>query len=516
MTLTGKEVLGIDAGTQGISIVLWCPDTRQVLGVGEAEYVHDYLPGLKDGRLEQMASYWSDAMREAMMRLRESVDAPIESVAGIGVTGHMHCMVRRNARGEKPWGCDMWNDPRGVAEGAELTDLFGEHIPARWTASHIFAAMRDPESQWDKVAGVNVASGSLVHDLTGEWVVGSGDASGMFGNLDASGQIDCKKLSLMDAQFEQGYAPLADLVPRVLSAGEIAGRLTAKGSDLLGGLPVGIPVAPPEGDQQSVLVGAGVDELELALSAGTSFSGNLPCSAKVVAESESVNVLSTPDAKTMLMVCARNGTVGFANYVKGLAQLSGAGFSETADRLTDLAMEVPADAYGATLLGFFQGENVAELPDARASLHGAGLELLANPGLMARLLLESPCMVMRYGLSKVEPKTGKVKRVMLTGGVLKSKGGYAPQLIADILGIPVATRSGDEEGTAKGAAVLAAYMAFKKAGNTDKSFPEFVKATCVGEETVWTPDPDRHAVFNQRYQIFENHLAEIRKGQVGF
>ncbi len=511
MNLTGNEVLGIDAGTQGISIILWCPDSRQVLGVGEAAYVHDYLPGLPGGRLEQLASYWSDAMREAMADLRAKVNAPIETVSGIGVTGHMHCMVRRDAQGGKPWGCDMWNDPRGVAEGAELTELFGEHMPARWTACHILSAMRDPESEWDKLRGVNVASGSLVHDLTDEWVVGSGDASGMFGNLDAAGQIDRKKLSLIDAQFDKGYAPLAELVPKVLAAGEIAGTLTAKGSELLGGLPVGIPVAPPEGDQQSVLVGAGVDELELALSAGTSFSGNLPCTAKVVAESESVNVLSTPDAKTMLMVCARNGTVGFANYVKGLAQLSGAGFSETADRLTDLAAQIPADAFGTTLLGFFQGENVAELPDARASLVDADLELLSNPGLMARLLLESPCMVMQYGLKKIEPKTGKVKRVMLTGGILKSKDGYAPQLIADILGIPVAARSGDEEGTAKGAAVLAAYMVAKNSAAEIKSFAEFVKTTCIGEETVWTPDPDRHAVFAERYRRFEGYLSAMQQ-----
>ncbi|WFB36249.1 FGGY-family carbohydrate kinase [Kiritimatiellota bacterium B12222] len=507
MKLSGKEVLGIDAGTQGISVILWCPDHMQVLGIGEAEYAKDYISGLPAGRLEQYATYWSEALPLAMRRLRENIEAPIETVAGIGVTGHMHCMVRRNAQGQKPWGCHMWNDPRGSEESQELSKLFGEQIPARWTVCHMLWAMRDPQGDWDQVTGVNVTSGSLVHDLTNEWVIGPGDASGMFGNLDASGQIDRIKLQKVDALLKHRYRPLEQVVPRVIPAGEIAGRLTPQGSELLGGLPVGIPVAAPEGDQQSVLIGAGVGELELALSAGTSFAGNLPCSTKVIAENESVNVLSTPDAKTMLMVCVRNGTVGFANYVKGLAELSHASFNETADRLTELAADIPVEAFGTTLVGFFQGENVAERPNARASLHGAGLEILSNPGLMARLLLESPCMIMRYGLDRVEPQVGKVQRVVLSGGILNSKGGYAPQLIADILGIPVLSRKGDQEGTAKGAAVLAAYMVAKSADPGLSDMSAFAKSTCTGAESTWTPDPERHAAFEKRYQEFLSLLS---------
>ena len=99
----------------------------------------------------------------------------------------------------------------------------------------------------------------------------------------------------------------------------------------------------------------------------------------------------------MLMVCARNGTIGFAQYVTALSELSGQSFGEVADRLTDMAREVPTDCHGAMLWGFFQGENVVELPHAKASLQNAGIELLGNPGILARMLLEAPCMTMRYG-----------------------------------------------------------------------------------------------------------------------
>lgn len=374
--LSGKEVLAIDAGTQGLSVIIWCPERKQLMGLGEARYEEDYIPGLPEGRLEQYPRYWSDALRNAMVRLGENVrerfDQSIESVAAIGVTGHMHCMVRRDANNEKPFGCDMWNDPRGVEEGVQLSKMFGEHIPARWTGCHVLARMKSDPDEWSRVAGVSVTSGSLVHDLTGQWVLGPGDATGMFGNLDEAGQIERRKLRMIDEVMGNRSTPLEQLVPRVVPAGEVAATLSAQGSELLGGLPEGTPVAAPEGDQQTTLIATAADDMELALSTGTSFAGNLPCRTKVVAENESFNVLQTPDHLTMLMVCARNGTVGFGQYVSAMSKLSGRPFSQVADELTDLARQSSVDCDGAMLWGFFQGENVVELPHAKATLKGGG------------------------------------------------------------------------------------------------------------------------------------------------
>lgn len=510
--LTGNELLAIDAGTQGVSLILWCPDTHTLQGVGEQAYEHDVAPGLPDGRLEHYAHYWSDAIRIAMDTLRADVRqrglGEIQRVAGIGVTGHMHCMVRRDADDNKPFGCDLWNDPRGVAQSEQLTELLGEHMPARWTGCHILARMQDEPEHWAKAAGVTVTSGSIVHDLTGQWVIGPGDASGMFGKLDAQGQIDRDKLRKIDALVGNSFTPLEQLVPRVVPAGEVAGTLSDAGSALLGGLPTGIPVAAPEGDQQAVLVVAAAGEMELALSAGTSFTGNLPASADFTAQDESVNVLATPDRLTMFMVCVRNGTVAFAQYVSGLAKLSGRSFGEIADDLTDLAQAVDPEAGGAMLWPFFQGENVAKLPDARALLEDAPIELLSNPGVLARLLLEAPVLTLRYGLEQLRPHTGPIRRVVLTGGALKSKDGFAPQLYADILGVPVAARAGDEEGTAKGAAILAGFMVQRQAGNAAQTLAQYARSQTPGDEQLWQPNPDLSGLYQQRYDRFAKRLAQ--------
>ena len=299
----------------------------------------------------------------------------------------------------------------------------------------------------------------------------------MFGRLGTDGQIDRAKLDQIDeavglvagegegeGEGEEGKLgagagaragrnnnrrrrPLREMVPRVVRAGEIAGVLSAAGSSLLGGLPQGTPVAAPEGDQQAALVGAGVGELEMALSAGTSFTANLVTSARLKAESETFNILHAADGdSTMVMICARNGTIGFAEYVRGLADLAQTSFEAMADRITAAAADLPADAHGCEIVPFFQGENVAELPEARASFHHLGMEFLSkNPAVMARLLLEGPCMTLRYGIERLRSKLGgDLRRVVLSGGALKSQGGFAPQLFADVLGVPVVARSGDE------------------------------------------------------------------------
>ncbi len=512
--LSGQEILAIDAGTQGVSLILWCPQARSVRGVGEQAYEHDYLPGLAHGQLEQLARYWTDAIRIAMRKLRDDVQQKlgqsVERVAGIGVTGHMHCMVRKDKDGNKPFGCDMWNDPRGVEESNQLTQLLGEHMPARWTGCHILARMKDSPEEWAKASGVTVTSGSIVHDLTGEWVLSPGDASGMFGSLGADGQIDRDKLRKLDALMGNKFKPLETLVPRVVPAGQVAAKLSPAGSELLGGLPVGTPVAPPEGDQQSVLVVAAVAELELALSTGTSFVGNLPCAATMKATGEAVNVLASPDAKTMLMVCVRNGTGAFAQYVAGLAELAGKPFAEVADALTERAAAIKPAADGPMLWGFFLGENVADLPHARASLDGAGVDLPTNPGVMASLLLESPCLTLRLGLEQLRPKIGDITKVLMTGGALKSKGGFAGQLYADILGVPIEAKAGDEEGTAKGAAILAGYMAKVQAGDASMTLPEFAKTQVSQATQNWRPDMARHAIYTQRYERFAQRVAAMR------
>lgn len=515
--LSGAEVLAIDAGTQALSTLLWCPERKIIVSSASARYEHPYIPGLGRERLEQMASYWSNALAISMNALRSNLKLQhrqeLKQVAAIGITGHMHSLVRLAKDDSKPWGCVMWNDPRGVKESRELTEIFSEHIPSRWSACRILSSMRMDPEEWRDCAGVTVPSGSLLHDLSGAWALGPGEASGMFGTLDGSGQISKRKLEQIDNLVGNRFTPLENLVPKVVAAGSIAGYLNENGSKLLGGLPVGTPIAPPEGDQSSALVVSAAQPNELALSAGSSFTGNMACTECIIPENETVNILASPDLLTQLMVCVRNGMHAFTSYVHGIATLNGHDYQQTEDRLTDLANDVDPDCNGAFLLPFMQGENVVDLPYARGELSGMDLHSVENPGVMARLLLEGPCHTLRYGLKLLEKQACKVKGIILSGSALNSKDGFAPQLFADLLGFPVRGRKGDNAGPAKGAAILAAYMLDQGHAKNKITLAEFAKKQIATDEIVWRPDEGLRDLYNARYKNFEESVKELQKNR---
>ena len=95
--------------------------------------------------------------------------------------------------------------------------------------------------------------------LTGKKVLGVGDASGMFPIDIETGKYDAKMVSQFDeAIADKGYPwKLMDIFPEVLSAGEDAGTLTQEGAKLLdtdGDLEAGVPLCPPEGWWQRILL----------------------------------------------------------------------------------------------------------------------------------------------------------------------------------------------------------------------------------------------------------------------
>ena len=102
-------------------------------------------------------------------------------------------------------------------------------------------------------------AGYVHWQLTGEKVLGIGDASGMFPIDIATGSYDAAMLARFDQLAAEAGVELtlADLLPTIRLAGEPAGTLTEAGAKLLdptGRLRPGIPMCPPEGDAGTGMV----------------------------------------------------------------------------------------------------------------------------------------------------------------------------------------------------------------------------------------------------------------------
>lgn len=152
-----------------------------------------------------------------------------------------------------------WRNTNTGAAAAKLSELFVYNIPLRWSISHLYQAILNGEPHVKDIKYLTTLAGYIHWKLTGENVLGVGDASGML-PVDPATKTYCAD---MVKKFDNLVAPegypwkLLDILPKSIVAGEPAGCLTEEGArrlDVSGHLRAGVPLCPPEGDAGTGMV----------------------------------------------------------------------------------------------------------------------------------------------------------------------------------------------------------------------------------------------------------------------
>src|SRR5699024_4573869 len=100
--------------------------------------------------------------------------------------------------------------------------------------AHLYQAILNGEEHVKDIAFLTTLAGYVHWQLTGEKVLGIGDASGMFPIDSSTCDYDAAMLDSFDALAGAHLScRLRDLLPKVLCAGQDAGRLTETGARLL-------------------------------------------------------------------------------------------------------------------------------------------------------------------------------------------------------------------------------------------------------------------------------------------
>ncbi|PHA05803.1 ATPase, partial [Bacillus sp. AFS051223] len=73
-----------------------------------------------------------------------------------------------------------WRNSTTSEASRMLTELFDFNIPERWTIAHYYQAILNRENHINQVEYLTTLAGYVHWQLTGEKVLGIGDASGMF------------------------------------------------------------------------------------------------------------------------------------------------------------------------------------------------------------------------------------------------------------------------------------------------------------------------------------------------
>ena len=118
-------------------------------------------------------------------------------------------------------------------------------------------------------------------------------------------------------------ASLETILPTVRRAGESGGDLNEQGAELLG-LPVGISVAPAEGDQPAALAGSLIGAAGMvSVSFGTSVCANSVGDRPFSGVADAVDHFCAVDGKPINMVWLRNGTTYMNTVVEMFGNVLG-------------------------------------------------------------------------------------------------------------------------------------------------------------------------------------------------
>ena len=307
----GRTALGLELGSTNIKMVL-VNEACETL----ASTSYGWENQLENGIWTyDLATVWlgiEDAFHSLTADVQSRYHVELKTIGAIGVSAMMHGYLPFDKDGKQLAPFRTWrNNITGEAAG-QLTDLFGFNIPQRWSIAHLYQAILNKEDHVKDIAFLTTLAGYVHWQLSGEKVLGIGDASGMFPIDEKTGLYDAAMLEKFEGLDAVKAYPwkLQDILPQPLRAGKSGGQLTKEGAALLdptGKLQPGALMAPPEGDAGTGMVSTNAVRKRTGnISVGTSaFSMNV-LDAPLKEVHRDIDVVTTPDGAPVAMVHANN------------------------------------------------------------------------------------------------------------------------------------------------------------------------------------------------------------------
>ena len=500
----GKAILGIEFGSTRIKAVLIDPENMPI-AQGSHTWENQLVDGLWTYSVEAIWYGLQDCYADLRRNVREQYDIEIETLAAIGVSAMMHGYMAFDKDKNILVPFRTWRNTNTAKAAAKLSDLFVFNIPLRWSISHLYEAILDNEEHVKDIDYLTTLAGYIHWFITGEKVLGIGDASGML-------PIDPKTKnysSEMIAKFDKLVAPrgfgwkLEDILPKVLLAGQNAGFLTPDGAkrlDVSGHLKAGIPVCPPEGDAGTGMVATNAVKPRTGnVSAGTSSFSMIVLEKDLSKPYEVIDIVTTPDGNPVAMVHCNNCTSdlnAWVNLFKEYQELLGVpvDMNEVFGKLYNHALTGQPDCGGLLSYNYISGEPVTGLADGRPLFVRSANDKFTLANFM-RANLYASVGVLKIGNDILfNEEHIKVDKITGHGGLFKTKG-VGQQVLAAALNSPISVMETAGEGGPWGMALLGSYLV-----NNDKklSLADFLEdkvfAGNAGAEIC--PKPEDVAGFN--------------------
>jgi sugar (pentulose or hexulose) kinase len=529
----GRTALGIELGSTRIKAVLIGPD-HAPLAVGDHDWENQLVDRLWTYSLDDVWAGVQHSVSALAEDVRRRHGVELTGVGALGVSAMMHGYLAFDADGGLLAPFRTWRNTNTGRAAERLSAEFGCNIPHRWSVAHLYQAILDREDHVGRVDHLTTLAGYVHWQLTGEKVLGVGDAVGMFPIDATTGGYDATMLARFDELAAEAGADLtlAGLLPAIAVAGQPAGTLTEAGAALLdptGRLRPGVPLCPPEGDAGTGMVATNsVAPRTGNVSAGTSIFAMVVLERELAGVHRELDLVTTPAGDPVAMVHCNNGASElnawaglFAEFTRALgAEVDPSKVFQT---LFTAALGGARDGGGMLAYNYLSGEPITDFEEGRP-LFVRSPDSRFDLATFMRTHLFSALATLRIGMDVLQKTEGvRLDRMFAHGGLFKTEG-VAQRFLAAAIDTPVSVGDVAAEGGAWGIAVLAAFAAGRPAG---QSLTEYLDTTVFAGTSLQTVDPDPDDVagfdaFMRRYvaalpvqRAAVDHVGHHRAGGTG-
>ena len=508
---SGKTVLGIEFGSTRIKAVLVGEDHTPIAS-GSYDWENRYENGVWSYSLEDVWTGLQETYRKLSKEVFDNYNTPLRTMGAIGFSAMMHGYMAFDKDGKLLVPFRTWRTTTTAQAATALTELFQFNVPHRWSIAHLYQAILNKEPHIKDISYQTTLAGYVHWKLTGQKVLGVGDASGMFPIDSKTNDYDASKIKLFNKRLEvENIAwKLLDVLPKVLAAGDAAGVLTEEGARLLdptAQLQRGIPLCPPEGDAGTGMVATNsVAERTGNVSAGTSVFAMIVLEKELSKVHPEIDMVTTPSGKPVAMAHSNNCTSDLNAWI-GLFRefVDELGLEISQSKLFEIlykkALTGDADGGGLLAYNYFSGEPVTHLEEGRPLFVRTPESRFSLSNFM-RVHLFSALGTLKIGMDILfEEEQVKIYKLLGHGGFFKTEE-VGQRIMAAALNVPVSVMETAGEGGAWGIALLASYMLHKKENEPLEAYLSN-KVFAGDNSTTIAPDQgdvDGFTAFMERYK----------------
>ena len=510
----GKAVLGIEFGSTRIKAVL-VDEAGKPIASGAHDWENQLVDGIWTYSLDAIWNGLQDCYRDLTEDVKKQYGVEIKSLGAIGFSAMMHGYMAFDENDTLLVPFRTWRNTITGQACEELSPYLNFNVPQRWSVAHLYQAILNGEEHVSKIKFQTTLAGYIHWQMTGEKVVGIGEAAGMFPIDSKTRDYNQTMVDKFDAKLaEKGMSyKLRDIFPKVLVAGENAGTLTAEGAkklDPTGTLQPGAPMCPPEGDAGTGMVATNSVAVRTGnVSAGTSVFAMVVLEDELKKLHEELDMVTTPAGDAVAMVHCNNCTSdlnAWVNIFKEFAESFGidVDMNKLFGTLYNKAMEADKDCGGLLAYNYFSGEHITGFTEGRPMFVRTP-DSKFNLANFMRVNLYTALGALKCGLDiLLKEEQVKIDCIYGHGGLFKTKG-VGQSILAAAMDAPVAVMETAGEGGAWGIALLAEYMVSKEDGETlDAYLNNKIFAGEKGE--TMNPDPADVAGFDKFIELYKAGL----------